>query len=48
MPDAWRTRSLVCKVENTRVSHHRFAETIRHSLHDGATVYFAISPVCRA
>ena len=36
MPDAWRTRSLVCNlVERTRVRNHRLAETIRHSLHDG-------------
>ena len=27
MPGAQRTRSLVCKMENTRVSHHRYAET---------------------
>jgi hypothetical protein len=26
-------------------SHHRFAETIRHSLHDGVTAYFALSLV---
>jgi hypothetical protein len=27
MPGARRTRGLVCKIENTRVSHHRYAET---------------------
>jgi hypothetical protein len=35
MPDARRTRSLACIVKSTRVSHHRHAETFRHSLHDG-------------
>lgn len=35
MPDARRTRSLVRKLKSTRVSHHRHAETFRHSLHDG-------------
>jgi hypothetical protein len=35
MPGARRTRSLVCKMENTRVSHHRYAETFRHSPRDG-------------
>ena len=29
-------------------SHHRFAETARHSLHDGVTVSFVLSPVNRA
>jgi len=29
-------------------SHHRLAETIRHSLHDGFTVSFVISSVSRA
>jgi hypothetical protein len=33
------------KVESIRVSHHRFAETFRHSLHDGVTAYFALSLV---
>jgi len=35
----------VRKVKNTRVSHHRFAETLRHSLRDGFNGYFALSPV---
>jgi hypothetical protein len=39
-----RTRGLVCKEESTRVSHHRFAETIRHSLRDGFTVSFVLAP----
>ena len=30
---------------NTRVSHHRFAETLRHSLRDGFTAYIVLSPV---
>ena len=32
------------KIESTRVSHHRLAETIRHSLRDGFTTYSALSP----
>jgi len=39
MPDAQRTRSLVCKVESTRVRNRRFAETIRHSPRDGFAAY---------
>ena len=31
--------------ESTRVSHHRFTETFRHSLRDGFTTYSVISPV---
>ena len=34
MPGVWRTRSRACSVESTRVSHYRFAETVRHSLRD--------------
>ena len=44
MPGVWLARSLVRKKESTRVSHHRFAETIRHSLRDGFTTYSALSP----
>jgi hypothetical protein len=33
------------KVKNTRVSHHRFAETLQHSLRNGFTAYFVLSPV---
>ena len=33
------------KVESIRVSHHRFAETLRHSLRDGCSGYFVLSPV---
>jgi hypothetical protein len=44
MPGVWLARSLVRKVESTRVSHHRSAETIRHSLRDGFTTYSALSP----
>ena len=46
MPGARRTRSLVC--ENKKAyerSHHRFAEALRHSLHDGVTAYFVLSLV---
>jgi hypothetical protein len=43
------THSLACEfLENTRVSHHRFAETLRHSLRDGVTAYIVLSPVYRA
>jgi hypothetical protein len=34
--------------ESTQASHHRYAETIRHSLRDGLTAYPALSPVYRA
>ena len=43
------TRSLVCKTKQANEhSHHRYAETIRHSLHDGFTAYSALSPGYRA
>jgi hypothetical protein len=46
MPGARRTHSLACQTKtNTRVSHHRFAETVRHSLRNGFTAYFVLSPV---
>ena len=36
MPGAGRTRSLVCKNKKANErSHHRYAVTTRHSLHDG-------------
>src|SRR6516164_2589016 len=39
------TRSLACKGEKAHErSHHRYAETIRHSLRDGFTVSFVLSP----
>ncbi len=44
MPGAWLARGLVRKEKSTRVSHHRSAETIRHSLRDGFTTYSALSP----
>ena len=44
MPGVWLARSLVRRKESTRVSHHRFAETIRHSLRNGFTTYSALSP----
>ena len=31
--------------KSTRASHHRYAETVQHSLRDGATTYFVLSPV---
>ena len=39
MPGVWCTRGLVCSEESTRVRNHRYAETIRHSLHNGFTAY---------
>jgi hypothetical protein len=36
------------KVESTRVSHYRYAETIRPSLRNGVTAYSALSSVNRA
>jgi hypothetical protein len=44
-PDANRTRSLVRKNKNTRVSHHRYAATFRPSLRNGFTAYSALSLV---
>src|SRR5690349_6978324 len=35
-------------VESTQASHHRYAETVRHSLRDGVTASFVLSPECRA
>jgi len=34
-----RTRSLACNKESTQASHHRYAETIRHSLREWFTAY---------
>src|SRR5207302_6548432 len=46
MPGARCTHSLACKMKTSiRVSHHRFAETLGHSLRDGVTVSYALSPV---
>jgi hypothetical protein len=45
MPGASCTRSLACSVENTRVSHRRHADIIRHSLRNGFTAY-TCSPRC--
>jgi len=42
------TRSLVCKVESTRVSHHRFTGSIRLSLHNGFNGLFRALPGDRA
>jgi hypothetical protein len=44
MPDARRTRSLVREERKRTSSHHRFAETFRHSLRDGFTVSFVLAP----
>ena len=46
MPDAWPAPAASrARIESTRVSHHRSARTVRHSLRDGATVSFVLSPV---
>ena len=46
MPGARCTRSLVCKNEKTHERrHHRFTGSTRHSLRDGLTAYFVLSPV---
>ena len=39
-----RPQPRVRKWKSTRASHHRFAVTIRHSLRDGVTASFALSP----
>jgi hypothetical protein len=44
MPDARRTRSLACIVKSTRVSHHRHAETFRHSLRNGFNGFLRALP----
>ena len=45
MPGARSARSLVCKVENTRVSHHGHAGIARHSPRNGFNGSFVLSPV---
>jgi hypothetical protein len=45
MPGARCTRSLACKIKNTRVSHHRFTGAFRHSPRDGFPAYSALSLV---
>jgi hypothetical protein len=44
MPGARCTRGLACSVENTRVSHHRFTGTSRHSLRDGFNGLYCALP----
>jgi len=49
MPDARCTRGPVCKRQNeNRTRAYRAAEAIRHSLRNGFTAYFALSPEYRA
>ena len=49
MPGAHCTHSLACKIKiNTRVSHHRFAETLQHSLRDGFNGFLRALPGDRA
>ena len=46
MPDARCTRGLVCNVhKKVRTRAYRAAEAIRHSLRNGFTVSFVLSPV---
>ena len=42
MPGVWHTRSLVCKGRKHTSSHHRYAETIRHSLRNGLRLIRAL------
>jgi len=45
MPGAWpHPQPCVRKVKAHKHSHHRLAETFRHSLRDGFTVSFVVSP----
>jgi hypothetical protein len=45
MPDARCTRDLVCNVhKKVRTRAYRAAENIRHSLRNGFTAYFVLSP----
>ena len=49
MPGARCTHSLACKMKTSiRVSHHRFAETLRHSLRDGVNGFLRALPGDRA
>jgi len=49
MPDARCTRGLVCKGQKEkRTRAYRAAEAIRHSLRNGSTAYFALTPGYRA
>jgi hypothetical protein len=45
MPGARCARSRMCSVESTRVSHHGHTGATRHSLRNGFTAYFVLSPV---
>jgi len=44
MSGAWHTRSLVCEGRKHTSSHHRYAETIRHSLRNGFNGLSSCSP----
>ncbi len=45
MPDARCTRGLACKVKKENAHEHTgSAEAIRHSLRNGFTAYFVLSP----
>ena len=49
MPDARCTRGLVCKKQKKNAHEHTgSAEALRHSLRNGFTAYFALSPENRA
>jgi len=50
MPGARCTRGLVCKTTKAKNAHEHTgsAETLRHSLRNGFTAYFALSPAIQA
>jgi hypothetical protein len=49
MPDARCTRGLACKRQKENAHEHTgSAEALRHSLRNGFTAYFALSPENRA
>jgi hypothetical protein len=49
MPDARCTRGLACKIVQKNAHEHTgSAEAIRHSLRNGFTAYFELSPEYRA
>ena len=48
MPDAQSTRSRACRIDSTRVSHHRSTGITRHSLRDGFNGFLRALPGDRA
>ena len=47
MPGVCRTRSLAYEGRKYASCHHRYAETVRHSLRNGFTAYSVLSLECR-